>query len=242
MQDYGLERYLKAQDVYCSKKSLGCHWRRKLRDFEEHLFEERFKVIERQYQLQDKKLKKAVEQNKVFEERVNAREKEIAMLKEKIQPMKMVLGEFPLDFKVAFKTKSVYLPPFFTHPHGYRKCIFVDPNGFGDGEGTHVSLYAYFMQCLFDEHLKWPFKGKITIHTVNQAGDYGHIKGNFNYSDETGDQYCSRVTGREKAECAVACLGEGGGLRVLEHPPRSGSLVYNPGQRQRKRSSEYMVQ
>ena len=167
----------------------------------ESQFEERFKVIERQYQLQEEKLKTAVEQNKIFEEKVNAREKEIAMLKEEIQPMKMALGEFPLDFKVAFKKKSVHLPPFFTHPHGYRMCIGVDPNGFGDGEGTHVSLYAYFMQGLFDEHLKWPFRGKITIHIVNQAGDHDHIKGKLNFNDETGDQYCSRVTRREKADC-----------------------------------------
>ena len=39
MQDYGLERYLKAQDVYCSKKKLGCQWKGKLGDFEQHLNE-----------------------------------------------------------------------------------------------------------------------------------------------------------------------------------------------------------
>ena len=37
MQDYGLERYLKAQDVYCSKKRLGCQWKGKLRHFQQHL-------------------------------------------------------------------------------------------------------------------------------------------------------------------------------------------------------------
>ena len=37
MQDHGLERYLKAQVVYCSKKKLGCQWKGKLGDFEQHL-------------------------------------------------------------------------------------------------------------------------------------------------------------------------------------------------------------
>ena len=37
MRDYGLERHLKAQDVFCSKKKLGCQWKGKLGDFEQHL-------------------------------------------------------------------------------------------------------------------------------------------------------------------------------------------------------------
>ena len=39
MREYGLERYLKSCDVWCSKKKDGCEWRRKLGGFEQHLNE-----------------------------------------------------------------------------------------------------------------------------------------------------------------------------------------------------------
>jgi hypothetical protein len=37
MRDYGLERYLKAQEVWCSHKKDGCGWRGKLGEYEQHL-------------------------------------------------------------------------------------------------------------------------------------------------------------------------------------------------------------
>ena len=37
IRDYGLERYLKSCEVWCSKKKDGCGWRGKLGGFEQHL-------------------------------------------------------------------------------------------------------------------------------------------------------------------------------------------------------------
>ena len=37
IRDYGLERYLKDQDIFCSRKKLGCQWKGKLGDFKQHL-------------------------------------------------------------------------------------------------------------------------------------------------------------------------------------------------------------
>ena len=37
IRDYGLERYLKSCEVWCSKKKDGCEWRGKLGGFEQHL-------------------------------------------------------------------------------------------------------------------------------------------------------------------------------------------------------------
>ncbi|CAI8050572.1 TNF receptor-associated factor 6, partial [Geodia barretti] len=37
IRDYGLERYLKAQEVSCSHKNDGCEWRGKLGEYEQHL-------------------------------------------------------------------------------------------------------------------------------------------------------------------------------------------------------------
>ena len=58
-------------------------------------------------------------------------------------------------------------------------CIKVDCNGFGDGEGTHVSVYAYLMRGENDNHLPWPFTGTITVELLNQLEDDNH------YSDDT---------------------------------------------------------
>ena len=37
MRDYGLERYLKEFEVWCSNKEKGCDWRGKLGEYEQHL-------------------------------------------------------------------------------------------------------------------------------------------------------------------------------------------------------------
>ena len=37
---------------------------------------------------------------------------------------------------------SWYGPSFYTHPWGYRMCVRIDANGWGDGKNTHI-------QCSF---------------------------------------------------------------------------------------------
>ena len=61
-----------------------------------------------------------------------------------------------------------YNPPFYTHVGGYKMCLRIDANGWGDGKGTHVSVGVNMMKGEFDSHLKWPFKGEITVELVNQ--------------------------------------------------------------------------
>ena len=61
-----------------------------------------------------------------------------------------------------------YSPPFYTHVGGYKMCLASFANGWGNGEGTHVGVAVYMMKGEFDSHLKWPFKGEITVELVNQ--------------------------------------------------------------------------
>ena len=56
-----------------------------------------------------------------------------------------------------------YSPPFYTHPQGYKMCLRVNTNGNGKGKGTHVSVFTYLMRGKFDDHLKWPFQGHVTV-------------------------------------------------------------------------------
>ena len=56
-----------------------------------------------------------------------------------------------------------YSPPFYSHLGGYKMCLRVDANGNGKGEGTHVSVFVCLMKGEFDDKLKWPFCGDVTV-------------------------------------------------------------------------------
>ena len=139
--------------------------------------------------------------NELLKDKQNATEKEVEILKETHQ-MKLMVGVFPVDFHVTYdKDKEIiYLPSFYTHSSGYQMRIQFCPNGCGKGKGTHVSLYTQLMQSEYDDLLKWPFRGEITVQIVNQAGDHSHVEKTFPYNDETADDMAGRVTGKKIAK------------------------------------------
>ena len=69
---------------------------------------------------------------------------------------------------------AFYSPGFYTSHGGYKMCIRVDANGYDDGKGTHVSVYAYLMRGENDDHLPWPFTGTVTVELLNQLEDKNH--------------------------------------------------------------------
>lgn len=66
------------------------------------------------------------------------------------------------------KTISLYSPPFYTSPHGYRVCVRVYLNGDGIGKGTHISLFFFIMRSEQDNLLSWPFKQRVRFTLVHQ--------------------------------------------------------------------------
>ena len=91
--------------------------------------------------------------------------------------MKLQLGKFenvpPVDFNMnnfeEHKTNNDYWysPLFYSHAGGYKMCLKVDANGFGAGKGTHVSVSVCLMKGEFDDYLKWPFNGRVTVQLKN---------------------------------------------------------------------------
>ena len=77
-----------------------------------------------------------------------------------LPPMDIVVDEFR---KQKLNNDIWYSPSFYSHLGGYKMCLRVDANGEGDGKGTHVSVFVQLMRGEFDDDLKWPFSGKITI-------------------------------------------------------------------------------
>ena len=80
-----------------------------------------------------------------------------------------------------------YSPPFYTHPQGYKMCLRVDANGYGDGNASHVSVFVHMMKGDYDNELMWPFRGDITIQILNQAGDDGHRTEILDVTDDGDD-------------------------------------------------------
>ena len=68
-----------------------------------------------------------------------------------------------------------YSRPFYTVMGGYKMCLSVYANGDGAGKGTHVSVFTRLMHGEFDSHLRWPFRGTVTVQLVNQWKDKKHI-------------------------------------------------------------------
>ena len=176
------------------------HKNQRLRQIIKDLKEENHKIQQNQMQLKLKQIsteKAIAKQNQLLE----ATEKKVEMLKNKVCELSLTFGGFPIDFYVNYAIKGEqYSPSFYTHSRGYRMCMEVDTNGARDAEGTHVSIYTCLMQGTYDSHLKWPFRGEITIQIVNQAGDHSHDEGTIPYNDETEDIYAGRVIAKERTK------------------------------------------
>ena len=110
----------------------------------------------------------------------------------------------PVEFTMANfeqhkNDKEWYSPPFYTHPHGYKMCLRVWPNGFGSGKGTHLGVTVHLMRGEFDDRLKWPFRANITFVLLDQEG--GKYRNDIVYvvpfDDSALDIECTRVVGKE---------------------------------------------
>ena len=92
-----------------------------------------------------------------------------------------------------------YSPPFYSHIGGYKICLCVIANGYCDGKATHVSVFCNLNRGEYDDQLKWPFRGDITIQLLNQSNDEGYREKTVPFDDSVGDDIAGRVVRMEKA-------------------------------------------
>ena len=124
-----------------------------------------------------------------------------------LEMLQSFTGLFPVRLTVTDIEKrrrdddSWFSKSFYTHPHGYKMCLKVAVNGRCEGAGTHVSVFAYLMRGKFDDHLRWPFQGQITVQLVNQAEDRGHHTATISFGNlqHSGMDVAGRVTDAERA-------------------------------------------
>jgi len=132
-------------------------------------------------------------------ETVNRQQKEIKALKEEQRAMKeeqtamkddiMHTQASPRTFKMPkFNQQKTsqeewHSPPFYLHPSSYKMCIRVYANGYGIGEGTHVSVFIFLMRGKNDDNLSWPFRGEVTVTLLNQLKDKNHYTDTATYAE-----------------------------------------------------------
>ena len=79
-------------------------------------------------------------------------------------------------------------------------CLSVDASGSEEGGGTHISVYVNVMKGEYDDHLKWPFRGSITIQLCNQRDPTReHFEETIVFTYDASN-IASRVTDGEVAE------------------------------------------
>ena len=77
-------------------------------------------------------------------------------------------------------------------------CLWVYANGCKEGKGTHVSVFACLIRGEFDDHLKWPFRCRVTIAMLNQLEDNNHITETISFTNTTDNKVIGRVTDGER--------------------------------------------
>lgn len=95
----------------------------------------------------------------------------------------------------SLKEKNVlfYGPPVHTHRAGYKLCPRVDPNGFGAGKGTHVSLSCTLIRGEHDDALPWPIEADVVLEMLNWRENKNHKEHTVSLNQGAGIKATSRV-------------------------------------------------
>ena len=103
-----------------------------------------------------------------------------------------------------FSDKVTNSPPFYTGSDGggYKMCIKVDPNGYGCGRDSHISVYAFLMRGANDGQLDWPFTGRVTVELLNQREDKNHYSKSISFSPDN-------PASKRPVDCDIAPSGFG---------------------------------
>ncbi len=92
-----------------------------------------------------------------------------------------------------------FSPPVYTHHQGYKICLRVNANGSGTSKGTHICVCVHFMRGKFDDSLKWPFRGTISVQLLDQVNGRDHSTRTLHYDDKVPDTSCDKVTEGERS-------------------------------------------
>ncbi|CAF4667636.1 unnamed protein product [Rotaria sp. Silwood1] len=140
------------------------------------------------------KVKLSIEESKAFLE--GARQNQnvfyqyLLSLEEKTNDLQFVSYDGTLVWKITnFREKmidaqserqtSIYSPPFYSSPTGYKMRARVYLNGDGTARRTHTAVFFVLMRGLNDPILKFPFNYKVSFCLYDQTSAQRHIIDSF---------------------------------------------------------------
>ena len=132
----------------------------------------------------------------------------IAQLDKRLSSLEAAALVSPVVFRMSDFAKHKgskepwYSPGFYTHPGGYRACLRVYANGFGDAEGTNLSAFVNLMRGKNDQTLVWPLRADFTITLLNQLKDGEHKEYVASMHHDSDEKYNARVVGTEVGSSA----------------------------------------
>ena len=99
--------------------------------------------------------------------------------------------------------KSANCIPFYTSPGGYRMRVTMYANGLQPYEGTHISVYAYLLRGVNDDHLSWPLTRRVTVELLNQLEDANHHIDHVEFPVD--GEYWKRIYDDKSYACSGYC-------------------------------------
>ena len=183
-EDKRLKRSLYGFKICCINQKQGCEWVGELGELDNHLNsnpEEQKQLDGCQFTHNKAVAKQIEEKNKQLQEQV-------AQLTRDLQLHQICTPVCPAEFTMhGFEQHKLYdytwfSPPFYTHPKGYKMCLAVTANSYNKYDGTHTAVGIHLMKGEFDDQLKWPFRGHITVRLHSQV-DNDCLETVFDFND-----------------------------------------------------------
>ncbi|CAF0929203.1 unnamed protein product [Adineta steineri] len=111
-------------------------------------------------------------------------------LKEKIDDLQNVSHDGTFIWKItnvrekmsdarSERQSSIYSPPFYSSPTGYKMRLRLYLFGDGNARRTHMSLFFVLMRSVNDAILKFPFNYKVSFCLYDQSGEEKHVIDSF---------------------------------------------------------------
>ncbi|CAF1098537.1 unnamed protein product [Adineta steineri] len=84
-----------------------------------------------------------------------------------------------MDDARSERQSSIYSPPFYSSPTGYKMRLRLYLFGDGNARRTHMSLFFVLMTSEYDAILKFPFNYKVSFCLYDQTGEEKHVIDSF---------------------------------------------------------------
>ncbi|CAM4752082.1 unnamed protein product [Rotaria magnacalcarata] len=139
-------------------------------------------------------LKLSMEESNGFLQGVNCNldilKQDFTSLQEKVNDLQCVSYDGTFIWKItnvkekmmdaqSERQTSIYSPPFYSSPNGYKMRARLYLNGDGNARRTHMSMFFVLMRSLNDQILKFPFNYKVTFCLFDQTSAQRHIIDSF---------------------------------------------------------------